>query len=276
MVCLTFPTVNCLRMPDHAGNPPTVVAPLEDVLRGVAEAGLGHVGIDGFTMGEYISRRGAPDRLAALLTRYGLDCTDVGVLRIGGPIETIDAARALAALAQASGARICVTAVDTDPAAESTTALLARCADLFSAVGVRIALEFLPYTPLGTLVEARDLCAAVGWQRCGVLVDSWMFFRGQNSWADLRALTADQVAYVQLDDAPEPIGPDPVYESRHRRVLPGQGVFDLAEFVRVLQEIGFDGPVGVEVLSDEFRALDPVDQGRAAATAARAVWAALC
>lgn len=276
MVCLTFPTVNCLRMPDHAGNPPTVVAPLEGVLRGVAEAGLGHVGIDGFTMGEYISRRGAPDRLAALLTRYGLDCTDVGVLRIGGPIETIDAARALAALAQASGARICVTAVDTDPAAESTTALLARCADLFSAVGVRIALEFLPYTPLGTLVEARDLCAAVGWQRCGVLVDSWMFFRGQNSWADLRALTADQVAYVQLDDAPEPIGPDPVYESRHRRVLPGQGVFDLAEFVRVLQEIGFDGPVGVEVLSDEFRALDPVDQGRAAATAARAVWAALC
>lgn len=253
-----------------------MVAPLEGVLRGVAEAGLGHVGIDGFTMGEYISRRGAPDRLAALLTRYGLDCTDVGVLRIGGPIETIDAARALAALAQASGARICVTAVDTDPAAESTTALLARCADLFSAVGVRIALEFLPYTPLGTLVEARDLCAAVGWQRCGVLVDSWMFFRGQNSWADLRALTADQVAYVQLDDAPEPIGPDPVYESRHRRVLPGQGVFDLAEFVRVLQEIGFDGPVGVEVLSDEFRALDPVDQGRAAATAARAVWAALC
>jgi sugar phosphate isomerase/epimerase len=276
VVCLTFPTVNCLRMPDRAGNPPTVVTPLEDVLRGVAEAGLGHVGIDGFTMGEYISRGGAPDRLAALLTRYGLDCTDIGVLRIGNPTATIDAARAFAALAQTTGARICVTAVDSDPAAESTTALLACCADLFSAVGVRIALEFLPYTPLGTLVEARGLCAAVGWQRCGVLVDSWMFFRGQNSWADLRALTADQVAYVQLDDAPEPIGPDPVYESRHRRVLPGQGVFDLAEFVRVLQEIRFDGPVGVEVLSDQFRALDPVDQGRAAASAARAVWAALC
>jgi sugar phosphate isomerase/epimerase len=275
VLCLTFPTVNCLQMPDRDGDPPTVLAPLEHVLRGVAQAGLIHVGVDGFTMAEYVSRGGGPDRLAALLTGCGLECTDVGVLRIGEPTSTIAAARSLAALAQATGARICVTAVDSDPAASGTRALLERCACLLTAVGVRMAVEFLPYTPLATLVQARDLCAAVGWHRCGLLVDAWMFFLGQNAWSDLRALTAEQVAYVQLDDAPEPIGTDLIFESRHRRVLPGQGTFDLARLVQVLEAIRFDGPVSVEVLSDRFRYLDPVDQGRAAAAAARAVWAQL-
>ncbi|MFG1687792.1 sugar phosphate isomerase/epimerase family protein [Nonomuraea sp. NPDC049269] len=267
MPYLTFPTVNCLRMPDRAGGEPTVLVKLERILAGVAEAGHSHVSVDGFTVGGYDH-----DRLAALLSRYGLECSDVGVLRIGEPAATVAAARTLADRARAVGARICVTAVDTDPAADGTRELLAHCADLLGEVGVRLALEFLPYTGLATLAQARELCAAVGWLRCGMLVDSWMFFRGPNSWDDLEGLTADQVAYVQIDDAPEAVGSDPVFESRHRRVLPGQGAFDLRTFVAVLERIGFDGPVSVEVLSDRFRDLEPVEQGRAAAVAARDIW----
>jgi sugar phosphate isomerase/epimerase len=181
----------------------------------------------------------------------------------------------LAAHAHATGATICVTAVDRDPAADGTRTLLAECADILNAAGARAAIEFLPYTPLATLAQARDLCAATGWQRCGLLVDAWMFFRGPNTWPDLAALTAEQVAYVQLDDAPEPAGANLVLESRHRRVLPGHGTFDLPRFVDVLQQIGHHGPVSVEVLSEQFRTLRPVEQSRAAATAARSVWAAL-
>jgi hypothetical protein len=43
----------------------------------------------------------------------------------------------------------------------------------------------------------------------------------------------------------------------------------------VLQRIGYDGPVSVEVLSEQFRALRPVEQCRAAADAARSIWADL-
>jgi hypothetical protein len=42
-----------------------------------------------------------------------------------------------------------------------------------------------------------------------------------------------------------------------------------------LQRIGFDGPVSVEVVSDQFRDLEPVEQGRAATAATRSIWAAL-
>jgi sugar phosphate isomerase/epimerase len=272
---LTFPTVNCLRMPRRDGEAPAVLMPLERVLRGVADSGISRVGIDHFTMGEYVSRGGDAAQLAALLQRCGLRCTDVGILRIAEPTAAVAAAHALAAQAKATGATICITAVDRDPGADGTRRLLGECADVLNAAGVRMAIEFLPYSPLATLVQARDLCAAIGWQRCGLLVDAWMFFRGPNSWSDLAALTADQVAYVQLDDAPEPVGSDLVLESRHRRVLPGHGTFDLPRFVAVLRRIGYDGPVSVEVLSDRFRTLQPVEQARAAAAAVRSIWAAL-
>jgi sugar phosphate isomerase/epimerase len=47
----------------------------------------------------------------------------------------------------------------------------------------------------------------------------------------------------------------PGFESRLRRVLPGRGVFELAWFVRVLDEVGFDGSVSVEGLPEESRTL---------------------
>lgn len=151
MPYLTFPTVNCLRMPDRPGDEPIVLVTLERVLAGVVEAGYGHVSVDSFTADGYNH-----DRLAVLLSDYGLKCSDVGVLRIGEPAATIAAARTLADRAQAVGAKICVTAVDTDPTADGTRELLAHCADLLSEVGVRLALEFLPYTGLATLAQARE------------------------------------------------------------------------------------------------------------------------
>ena len=41
----------------------------------------------------------------------------------------------------------------------------------------------------------------------------------------------------------------------NRRQLPGEGEFPIAEYVAVLRELGYDGPWGVEVLSEELRSL---------------------
>jgi sugar phosphate isomerase/epimerase len=49
--------------------------------------------------------------------------------------------------------------------------------------------------------------------------------------------------------------PDPIDEVVNHRRLPGEGEFPLAADVAVFQELGYKGPWGVEVLSEELRSL---------------------
>jgi sugar phosphate isomerase/epimerase len=274
VVTLSFPTVNCLQIPEGGDSPlPSVLRPLGQVLPGVAAAGFGHVGIDHFSVQDHLARGADLASLRDLLDLLSLSCSDVGVLRIGDPTASVEAAATMAEIARVTGAAICTTALDIEPG-PAAVEILRRCADRLAPHGVRMALEFLPYSPLSTLSSAREICAAVGWDRCGVLIDSWMFFRGVNSFADLEDLAADEIGYVQFDDAPAPVGADLAYESRHRRLPPGAGTFDLSWFTRAVRGTGFDGVVSVEVLSKELRLLEPVEQARRAFIAARSFWPA--
>ena len=45
----------------------------------------------------------------------------------------------------------------------------------------------------------------------------------------------------------------------NRRRLPGEGDFPLRDYIRVFRELGYQGPWGVEVLSEELRNL-PIDE----------------
>ena len=45
----------------------------------------------------------------------------------------------------------------------------------------------------------------------------------------------------------------------NRRKLPGEGEFPILDYVAVFRELGYDGPWGVEVLSEELRSL-PIDE----------------
>ena len=46
---------------------------------------------------------------------------------------------------------------------------------------------------------------------------------------------------------------DPVDEMVNHRQLPGEGEFPLPAYVAVCRELGYEGPWGVEVLSEELR-----------------------
>ena len=52
---------------------------------------------------------------------------------------------------------------------------------------------------------------------------------------------------------------DPLDEVINRRKLPGEGEFDIRGYVRAAQEMGYAEPWGVEVLSEDLRAL-PLDE----------------
>jgi sugar phosphate isomerase/epimerase len=88
------------------------------------------------------------------------------------------------------------------------------------------------------------------------LADAWHVFRAGTSLAKLRAALRPKMIFgVELDDAaPEVIGT--LFEDTvDRRLLCGDGCFDLTGLVAMLRDIGFDGPWGVEILSESFRAL---------------------
>jgi sugar phosphate isomerase/epimerase len=238
--------------------------PLDKVLAAAAAAGFRGVGLDDLTVA------GAdPEEVAALLRSHGLVCTDVGVLRVGA-VGIHPQAEALAALAAATGAGVCIAALHTPTPAEALCDLRAATTVLAD-VGVRTALEFAPYGGLPTLADAIDVCSAVGWDRCGLLVDTWHFFRSDEPWSLLRSLDADQIALVHINDAPAPER-DLVYESRFRRLPVGSGTFAIGEFAAALASTGYDGVLSNEVLSSALRRQPPADGARELLESLRRSW----
>lgn len=228
---------------------------LPDVLAAAARAGFTAVGVDAVTVGRFLRGDDGVERVAELLDRHGLSCTDVGVLVVDRPGARADA-ESLAELAAATGARRCIAVFDSQPTPESL-ATLGRCSTVLVAAGARVALEFVGYTGVRTLADAVVVCDAVGWERCGVLLDTWHFFRGGAPWHLLPAIAGDRLALVHVNDG-GPAGPDPAVDSRCRRLPAGRGAFPLATLASLLAEGGYAGVVGAEVLSDEVRGL-PLD-----------------
>jgi sugar phosphate isomerase/epimerase len=273
----SLPTLNWIRYPGADDGIPTggelqPAWPLEDVLAAAAGAGFSAVGLDDLTVGAYLRAGGTLDGLGALLASHGLECTDVGVLRIGA-CEVRTAAGALAALASAAGAGICIAALYTATADEAFDDLCIG-ATILAEAGVHAALEFAPYGGLRSLADAIAVCDAVGWDRCGLLVDTWHFFRSGEPWSLLSSLDPEQVALVHVNDAPPLEGDDIVRESRSRRVAPGAGSFRLAEFADALETLGYGGPVSVEVLSAPLRRRPPAEGALELSNSLRAAWPA--
>lgn len=102
--------------------------------------------------------------------------------------------------------------------------------------GLRVGMEFMSWTPLRTLDDARRVRAKVGAANLGILVDFLHLARTGGSARDLAQVPADALAYVQICDATRtlPAGGDLAEEARTRRFYPGDGELPLAELVAAL------------------------------------------
>jgi sugar phosphate isomerase/epimerase len=233
--------------------------PLETILDGVAAAGFRGIGLDAYTVGDYVASGGRLADLAELLHARGLACTDVGVLLVGSP-DVLGAAEELTRLALETGARVCLASHFASMSQEQAKQELSRAAELLAAAGVRIALEFVAYGVLRTLAEAIELCEAVGWERCGLLVDTWHVFRGGQPLSLLRSLDGEQIAIVHVNDGAPTAADDAVDEGRFGRLPVGAGAFPLVEFAAALEATGYRGVISAEVLSAELR-MRPPEEG---------------
>jgi sugar phosphate isomerase/epimerase len=160
-------------------------------------------------------------------------------------------------MAEAFGARHlqAVGTFGTDVLEENASERFAGLCDRAAEHGLLVALEFVPTTNVPDAGTAQRTVAAAGRPNGGLCVDSWHHFRGRADDALLRAMDPDRVFMIQLDDGPHsPQDPDFIADTVLHRLPPGDGEFDLTHFLRLLQGMGVQAPISVEVLSADLRA----------------------
>jgi sugar phosphate isomerase/epimerase len=148
--------------------------------------------------------------------------------------------------------------VDTPAAAE----LFARLAERCAGYGLRIQLEFMPFSGIADLAKAWDIVRLANAPNGGLTFDTWHYFRGNANEALLRTIPGERVFQVQFADATWALRGTLVEDLLHHRLFPGEGQFPLREVARVLRETGADGAVGVELFSDRIDAMTAPEAGR--------------
>jgi 4-hydroxyphenylpyruvate dioxygenase-like putative hemolysin/sugar phosphate isomerase/epimerase len=160
---------------------------------------------------------------------------------------------------------------DDDLAAEQLHTLAARAARR----GLRIAYEALAW---GRFVNTYDrswrIVRRADHPALGLCLDSFHVLSRGSDLAGIRVIPGSKVFFLQVADAPR-LHMDVLQASRHHRLFPGQGSFDLTGFVGQVLATGYAGALSLEVFNDVVRQADPwraaVDAMRSLVALAEAV-----
>jgi len=142
---------------------------------------------------------------------------------------------------------------DDDLAAEQLHALAARA----EARGLRIAYEALAWGRfVNTYAHAWRIVRRAGHPALGLCLDSFHVLSRGDEPAGIRVIPGAKIFHLQLADSPR-LSMDVVERSRHHRLFPGLGSFDVAGFLGHVLETGYDGPLSLEASNDVYRQADP-------------------
>ncbi|MBY2924309.1 sugar phosphate isomerase/epimerase [Rhizobium leguminosarum] len=189
-------------------------------------------------------RRAESDRQRALLLEAG-EAIGAHHLKISGDFQTKE--------------------LNIDRMAESLAALNAE-ADLR---GIPLGIEIMPFTNLATVKEGRAVVEAAGIKKGGLLLDIWHMEREGVPHADIAALPGDMIVSIEINDAAAEIQGDIWNDTLNARLLPGQGSFDIDGFLKAVYSTGFNGPIGIEIISEAQRKKPLEPAARDAIEAAR-------
>jgi sugar phosphate isomerase/epimerase len=132
----------------------------------------------------------------------------------------------------------------TDVAIERFGSVCDRAADY----GLKVGIEFLPFTNVRTAADAMDIVDAADRRNGGVCVDIWHHRRGANDPSLIEAIPADKVMCMQINDGPMvPQLDDYKDDCLLNRIAPGDGEMHVAEFVAMLLQMGVTVPWSLEV-----------------------------
>jgi sugar phosphate isomerase/epimerase len=129
-------------------------------------------------------------------------------------------------------------------------------------VGTNVVLEMVCISDIADLKTAVHVVGDTAAGNGGLLADIWHFMRGGVPLTELAALPPGLVRWVELDDgAACPVG-SIISEQLDDRRLCGEGGFDIPGFLGAVRAAGYQGAVGVEILSNELRAMSLEEAAR--------------
>lgn len=133
---------------------------------------------------------------------------------------------------------------------------LAQLANLAGDHGVKVAYEALAWGKyVNDYEHAYRLVEMVDHPNLGTCLDSFHILSRDWETSHIEAFNPEKIFFVQVADAPK-LSMDVLSWSRHYRVFPGEGQFELAKFMGHVVRAGYTGPVSLEVFNDVFRQSD--------------------
>ncbi|WP_129788143.1 bifunctional sugar phosphate isomerase/epimerase/4-hydroxyphenylpyruvate dioxygenase family protein [Promicromonospora panici] len=236
---------------------------LEDKLYACADAGFD--GVEIFEPDLVVNDR-SPEEIRALADRIGLrldlyqpfrdfegvtpDLLEENLRRARARFETM---RRLGIDTVLVCSNVATATVGSDQVAAEQ---LRRLGDLAATYGVRVAYEALAW---GRFVDdyrrSWRIAQLADHEAVGVCLDSFHILSRGHDPAAIEDIPGEKIFFVQLADAPD-LTMDVLSWSRHHRLFPGEGVWDLGRFVTHLTAAGYPGPLSLEVFNDVFRQTD--------------------
>jgi 4-hydroxyphenylpyruvate dioxygenase len=142
---------------------------------------------------------------------------------------------------------------DDDGIAEQLHTLASRAAER----GLRVSYEALAWGRyVNTYERSWEIVRRADHPALGLCVDSFHILSRGSDPSGIRDIPGDKLFFLQLADAPH-MDMDILQWSRHYRLFPGQGAWDLPAFLGHVLTAGYRGPLSLEVFNDVFRQSDP-------------------
>jgi sugar phosphate isomerase/epimerase len=137
----------------------------------------------------------------------------------------------------------------------------AELCDLAAGHGIGCSLEFMAFMSVSDLPQALSVLDRVDRPNAGVLVDNLHLARTGGAVADVAAVAAKRLPYLQLCDAPAATPDELVVEALDGRLLLGEGDLPISELVDVLPP---HTALSLEIRSAPLRSAfpDPADRAR--------------
>nr|WP_087572962.1 TIM barrel protein [Sphingomonas sp. CDS-1] len=231
--------------------------PLTERLRAAQQAGFAGIGLIEPELVDAVGLHGVAG-LRTLLGDHGMRHLEIEALT-GWWRDDDDWRRSLDTMLDLGGqlgARILK--VTGDFAAEPASA--SHMADRFVAVverargaGVVLALEIIAFSNIADIPSALAVLGDCRGEEAGLMLDSWHFARRSLPLQPLAGLPKSRIAGVEISDVGAGTPDDLFTDTVDHRQVPGEGAYNLPAFLRAVAQTGYDGPVGLEVLSAQLR-----------------------
>jgi sugar phosphate isomerase/epimerase len=141
-----------------------------------------------------------------------------------------------------------------------TEAFAELCQDAANNTAATVVYEFMPFdVNVSSLETALTLVQDADQRNGGLAIDTWHMGKLGIEPDDLEAVPLRHLSWVELSDGQRQNMDDLVDETVNHRRLPGEGEFDIPGYVEACRSVGYQGPWGVEVLSQALRSL-PIEE----------------